>query len=71
MRWEARSSRKLLCLRSHFLAVYKEYGSETISAVPFVYGPPLIFTSSLEVANQVLDGHGPFDKHPDSTAALM
>ncbi|KAH9973784.1 cytochrome P450 [Lactifluus volemus] len=35
---------------------YKKWGSEIVSFVPFLLGPPLIFTSSLEVARQILTG---------------
>ncbi|KAF8483089.1 hypothetical protein JB92DRAFT_1659845 [Gautieria morchelliformis] len=51
--------------------VYKRYKSETISVVPFLSGSPSIYTSSLEVAKQVLSGTTHYIKAPDSTAALM
>ncbi|KAG5633566.1 hypothetical protein H0H81_006811 [Sphagnurus paluster] len=35
---------------------YQEFGTETISAVPFIYGVPTLFTSNLDVAKQVLSG---------------
>jgi hypothetical protein len=37
-------------------AVYKKWGSEFVSFVPFLGGPTLIFTSSLEVSRQILTG---------------
>ncbi|KAH9973813.1 cytochrome P450 [Lactifluus volemus] len=38
------------------LSFYKKWGSEVVSFVPFLRGPPLIFTSSLEVSRQILAG---------------
>jgi hypothetical protein len=37
-------------------AVYKKWGSEFVSFVPFLLGPTVIYTSSLEVARQVVAG---------------
>ena len=51
------------------LAVYKRYASETISVVPFLLGRPLVYTSSLEVARQILDS-SLFDKAPETSSAL-
>jgi len=47
--------------------VYKRYRSETISVVPFLFGRPSLYTSSLEVAKQVLSANAPFEKAPDVT----
>ncbi|KAH9973810.1 cytochrome P450 [Lactifluus volemus] len=38
------------------LSFYKKWGSEIVSFIPFLHGPPLIFTSSLEVSRQMLTG---------------
>ncbi|KAG5641385.1 hypothetical protein H0H81_011228, partial [Sphagnurus paluster] len=35
---------------------YQKFGSETISAVPFIFGAPSLLTSNLDVARQVLSG---------------
>ena len=51
------------------LAVYKRHASETISVVPFLLGRPLVYTSSLEVARQILDS-SLFDKAPETSSAL-
>ncbi|GJE92700.1 cytochrome P450 [Phanerochaete sordida] len=36
------------------LTVYRDLGAETIAAVPFLFGVPVIYTSSLEVAKQIV-----------------
>ena len=67
----ARNERSLLThsLTLAVLAVYKRYASETISVVPFLLGRPLVYTSSLEVARQILDS-SLFDKAPETSSAL-
>jgi hypothetical protein len=47
---------KILFLHGDNAAVYKKWGSELVSFVPFLGGPPLVFTSSLEVSRQILTG---------------
>lgn len=51
--------------------VYEHYGSRTISSISFFPGTPLLCTSSLDVARQVLMADAGYWKAPDSTAALM
>ena len=51
------------------MSVYKQYKSETISVIPYILGRPLIYTSSLEVAQQVL-GNSLFDKAQEAGASL-
>ena len=67
----ARNERSLLThsLTLAVLAVYKRYASETISVVPFLLGRPLVYTSSLEVARQILD-NSLFDKEPEASSTL-
>jgi hypothetical protein len=36
------------------MPVYKKYGSDTISIVPFISGPSYFMTSNLDVAKQVV-----------------
>ncbi|KAH9962932.1 cytochrome P450 [Russula dissimulans] len=38
------------------LSFYKQWRSEVVSFVPFLLGPPVIYTSSLEVTRQVVAG---------------
>jgi hypothetical protein len=38
------------------VAVYQKWASEVISFVPFLFGPPVIYTASLEVARQIVAG---------------
>jgi hypothetical protein len=38
------------------MTVYKTYGSDTISIVPFVSGMPYLMTANLDVAKQVIAG---------------
>ncbi|KAF8216595.1 cytochrome P450 [Mycena galopus ATCC 62051] len=38
--------------------IYPRFGSENISIVPFLFGQPFLYTSSLEVANQILSSQG-------------
>ena len=72
--WRARGAcRHFLCCVKFptTLSVYAEAGTETISALPYIFGPPAIFTSSLEVARQILSGKGPFVKPIESTRITL
>ncbi|KAG7093007.1 hypothetical protein E1B28_009306 [Marasmius oreades] len=51
--------------------VYQEYGSETISVVPLLHGRPFLYTSSLEVAAQILSAKAPFWKSKDFVAGVV
>ncbi|KAH7916826.1 hypothetical protein BV22DRAFT_1042520, partial [Leucogyrophana mollusca] len=51
--------------------VYRRYGSETIAMLPFLFGRPSLYTSSLETARQMLSTKSPFEKAPDATAAVL
>lgn len=51
--------------------VYERYGSETVAIVPFLFGRPIIYTSSLEVSREVLDTKNPFLKAEDATQAVL
>ncbi|KIP03139.1 hypothetical protein PHLGIDRAFT_130320 [Phlebiopsis gigantea 11061_1 CR5-6] len=51
--------------------VYQRYGSETIAVVPFLYGRPIIYTSSLETGRAVLDTKNAFRKDEDATSAVL
>ena len=58
-------------LRSHDCVsslVYARYGTETISALPWLFGEPAIYTSSIEVARQIVSTRNPLFKSPDITA---
>ncbi|TFK45531.1 cytochrome P450 [Heliocybe sulcata] len=50
--------------------VYKRYKSQTISCIPLIRGQPYIYTSSMEVAKQILNGRPDVFKAPDSNGAL-
>ncbi|EPQ50623.1 cytochrome P450 [Gloeophyllum trabeum ATCC 11539] len=50
---------------------YKHYHSQTISCVPFIRGIPYVYTSSLEVAKQILNVRPEVYKAPDSTGAIL
>lgn len=52
-------------------AVYKRYGSETIAVVPFLFGRPIVYTSSLETSRAVLDTKNAFRKDEDATQAVL
>lgn len=57
-------------------SVYKDYDSEVISIVPFLHGPPALFTNSIEVMQQVVSGAAgagktTFFKPEDSNAIIM
>ncbi|KAI0323885.1 cytochrome P450 [Cubamyces sp. BRFM 1775] len=51
--------------------VYARYGTETISSLPYLFGEPAIYTSSLEVARQVLSPRGGFYKSREFTATTL
>ncbi|KAJ7572134.1 cytochrome P450 [Mycena floridula] len=50
--------------------VYQQYGSENISVVPFLHGRSFLYTSSLEVASQVLSSRAPFVKSVELVSAV-
>nr|BAL05101.1 cytochrome P450 [Phanerodontia chrysosporium] len=52
-------------------SVYRDAGTETISAIPYVFGPPCIYTSSPEVAKQVVSTKGQFFKAYDTTLITL
>ncbi|KAH9923589.1 cytochrome P450 [Fomitopsis serialis] len=51
-------------------SVYKYYGTRTISYVPFI-GEPVIWTSSMEVAKQLLAGDSRLIKAPSALVPLL
>ncbi|KAF9223689.1 cytochrome P450 [Gyrodon lividus] len=54
--------------------VYHHYGSDTVSVVPFIHGPPTLYTRSMEVARQVVSaGHrsGAFGKTDSMGRAFL
>ena len=55
------------------VAVYKRYGSDTISIVPFLWGLPKIWTGNLDVARQITAGGptSPWIKPTEYSAALL
>ncbi|KZT61373.1 cytochrome P450 [Calocera cornea HHB12733] len=48
--------------------IYKDH--ETFALIPYLMGPPLLFTSSLEVTRQVTARKAPFDKNKKSVQGL-
>jgi len=54
-------------------AVYRTYGSENVSMVPFISGIPSIYTTNLDVARQVVPGRHKtsFKKPENSSQALL
>jgi hypothetical protein len=57
----------------HFFirSVYSKHGAETISVLPYLIGRPYLYTSSIEVARQVLSTKGQFEKTADMTDLLL
>ncbi|KAF9243485.1 cytochrome P450 [Melanogaster broomeanus] len=54
--------------------VYRHYGRDTVSIVPFIYGVPTLYTRSMEVARQVITaGHnsGAFGKSDSKGGGLL
>ncbi|KAF8221624.1 cytochrome P450 [Tricholoma matsutake] len=54
--------------------VYKKWGADSVSMVPFVKGVPSIFTSNIDVASQVVGGfptRSSFKKPMSSSQALL
>ncbi|KAF8966623.1 cytochrome P450 [Flammula alnicola] len=49
--------------------MYKRFGSETISLVPFLIGPPTFYTSNLDVARQVASSSGGRSFYKPETAS--
>ncbi|TFK45543.1 cytochrome P450 [Heliocybe sulcata] len=45
--------------------VYKRYKSQTISCIPLIRGTPYIYTSSIDVAKQILNGRPDVFKGPE------
>ncbi len=55
------------------IPVYKQYDTDTVCFVPFLYGSPVIYTSNLEVTRQIVS-NGPgasFVKPHIGGAALL
>ncbi|KAJ7249522.1 cytochrome P450 [Mycena haematopus] len=50
--------------------IYSKYRVQTMSAIPYLSGSPSIYTSSMEVARQVVSVKGQFEK-PEETSLLM
>lgn len=57
---------------THFIdiSVYQRVGSRTISVVALLSGEPAIYTTSPEVARQIVSTRGTTEKAPDSTIFL-
>ncbi|KAH9912149.1 cytochrome P450 [Epithele typhae] len=51
--------------------VYKRHGTETISSLPYLFGGPAIYTSSLDVARQIVAMKGEFYKTKEMTAITL
>lgn len=49
----------------YVIAVYERFGATTISLIPWLFGPPLVYTSSLKVARQIVSTQGDFEKPPE------
>ena len=71
------SERFVACV-SHLMTdilfqVYKEWGNETVSLVPFISGLPTIYSSNLDVARQISGGgtKNNFIKPEASHASLL
>ena len=59
--WSWRSTCAILSFNKNIThltiyAVYRKYGSESVSIVPFIAGVPSIYTTNLEIARQVVPG---------------
>ncbi|KLO18993.1 cytochrome P450 [Schizopora paradoxa] len=50
--------------------VYESFSSDTISIVPFVLGPPMVYTRSAEAIKQILSGSSSFHKTAETTAPI-
>ncbi|KAI0323886.1 cytochrome P450 [Cubamyces sp. BRFM 1775] len=50
---------------------YARYGTETISCLPILFGGPAIYTSSLEVARQIVSTRGSTYKHIETTRITL
>ncbi|KAI0656081.1 cytochrome P450 [Cubamyces menziesii] len=50
---------------------YARHGTETISSLPYLFGEPAIYTSSLEVARQIVSTRGSFYKHTETTGITL
>jgi hypothetical protein len=60
-----------LWLFNMVLIVYPHFGTETISIVLYLFGRPSIYTSSLEVAKQVVSTKSGFYKAEDTSAITL
>ncbi|KZT20304.1 cytochrome P450 [Neolentinus lepideus HHB14362 ss-1] len=52
------------------LNVYKRFKSQTISCISLIGGPTMIYTSSIHVAKQILNGRPEVCKAPDASAVV-
>ncbi|KAJ6473258.1 cytochrome P450 [Mycena sanguinolenta] len=50
--------------------VYSKYGVQTMAVIPYLSGSPSIYTSSMEVARQIVSVKGQFEK-PEEVSLLM
>ncbi|TFK45544.1 cytochrome P450 [Heliocybe sulcata] len=50
--------------------VYRRYKSQTISCISLTGGQPIIYTSSMHVAKQILNGRAGVYKAPEATAVI-
>ncbi|KAJ7578342.1 cytochrome P450 [Mycena floridula] len=51
--------------------VYSKYGVETMSVIPYLAGRPTIYTSSLEVARQMVSMKGQFHKENETSQIVL
>ena len=51
--------------------MYKRFGTETISAFPYIFGAPAIYTCSPEVARQIVSTKGSFYKSEELAAITL
>ena len=51
--------------------VYERFGRETISIIPYLYGRPMIYTRSYDVARKILSTTEPFAKGDDSIQGVV
>lgn len=47
--------------------VYERAGASTISVLAWLFGDPTIYTTSIEVARQIVSTRGQFEKPPETT----
>ena len=58
-------------MTSPVAVVYKRFGTETISAFPYIFGAPAIYTCSPEVARQIVSTKGSFYKSEELAAITL